>query len=70
MATTEFTVTGMTCNNCEAHVREEVEAIATVTHVEVDRRTGKLAVTTDGAPAPRDAVLKAVDEAGYTAIPA
>lgn len=70
MATTEYSVTGMTCSSCELHVREEVETIADVTHVEVDRRTGKLTVSTEGAPVANADVLAAVDEAGYTAIPA
>lgn len=70
MATTTYTVTGMTCGNCERHIREEVEQIAGVTGVRVSRETGLLQVTSDGSPVDDDAVLAAVDEAGYAATPA
>lgn len=66
MSTTEYTVTGMTCGSCERHVREEVEQIAGVTGVEVDRASGRLVVATEGA-ADDAAVIAAVDEAGYEA---
>ena len=67
MSTTEYTVTGMTCGSCERHVREEVEQIAGVTGVEVDRASGRLVVATEGGPADDAAVIAAVDEAGYAA---
>ena len=67
MVTTEYTVTGMTCANCENHVREEVEQIAGVTAIDVSRETGKLLVSTAGEAVDDAAVLAAVDEAGYTA---
>ncbi len=65
---TEYNVTGMTCGNCEKHVREEVEQIAGVLGIEVSAQDGKLVVTFDGEPN-HEAVLAAVDEAGYTAEP-
>ena len=68
MSTTDYTVTGMTCGNCEKHVREEVEQIAGVTAIEVSAATGRLSVTTSGDPVDDAAVLAAVDEAGYTAV--
>lgn len=68
MATSNYTVTGMTCGNCEHHVREEVAAVQGVTGVDVSHRTGALAVTTAGAAADDAAVLAAVAEAGYTAV--
>ncbi len=68
MFTTEYAVTGMTCGNCERHIREEVEQIAGVTQIEVSRETGRLAVTTEGAPVDDAAVIAAVDEAGYQAV--
>ena len=68
MATTDFTVTGMTCGNCEKHVREELEQLAGVTGIEISHENGRLAVTTDGAPADDAAVLAAVAEAGYAAV--
>lgn len=72
MATTEYAVTGMTCGNCENHVREEVSQIAgdgafEITGIEVSAANGRLVVTTADAPVDDAAVLAAVDEAGYAA---
>ncbi len=70
MATTEFQVSGMTCGHCEKSIREEVEQIAGVTEISVSSATGHLTVTTSGPSVDNAAVLAAVDEAGYTAVPA
>ncbi|WP_449276825.1 heavy-metal-associated domain-containing protein [Leucobacter sp. GX24907] len=67
MATTQYTVTGMTCGNCEKHVREEVEQVAGVTAIEVSAADNRLVVTTAGEPADDAAIIAAVDEAGYSA---
>lgn len=67
MATTAFTVTGMTCEHCERAVRSEVGEIAGVTDVSVSAASGRLSVTTAADPVETAAVLAAVDEAGYTA---
>ncbi|GAA3933452.1 heavy metal-associated domain-containing protein [Microbacterium soli] len=67
MTTTEFQVTGMTCAHCEMSVREEVEQIAGVEGIDVSAATGRLIVTSV-APVDPDAVIAAVDEAGYRAV--
>jgi len=67
MATTVYSVTGMTCENCERHVREEVEQIPGVESLDVRHADGRLSVTTAGDPVSDDAIIAAVDEAGYTA---
>ncbi|MGW9826897.1 heavy-metal-associated domain-containing protein [Brevibacterium sp. CS2] len=69
MATNTFSVTGMTCGHCERSVREEVEEIAGVTDVEVSHETGQLVVTSE-AGVDSAAVVAAVEEAGYQAVPA
>ena len=69
MNTIEYTVTGMTCSNCEQHVREEVEEIPGLSVAEVSAATGILRVTADG-PIDNEKVLAAVEEAGYTAVAA
>ena len=69
MNITEFTVTGMTCGNCENHVREEVEGIPGVTVLEVSKDSGMLRVSSEGA-VDEAAVIAAVDEAGYAAVAA
>lgn len=69
MTTTKFDVTGMSCGHCAASVRTEVEKVAGVTGVTVDVAAGLLEVTS-AAPLDTDAVVGAVDEAGYAATPA
>ncbi|WP_173921698.1 heavy-metal-associated domain-containing protein [Agromyces sp. Marseille-P2726] len=66
MATTEFTVTGMTCGHCEMSVREEVEQLGGVSAVDVSVASGRLVVTAT-APIDDAAVIAAVEEAGYRA---
>jgi copper chaperone len=67
MSTSEYQVTGMTCGHCEMSIREEVGALPGVQALEVSARTGKLVVTTAG-PVDAEAVIAAVDEAGYKAV--
>lgn len=66
MNTSEYQVTGMTCGHCEMAVREEVGAIPGVEEIEVSAATGKLVITS-ATPVDEDAVITAVDEAGYQA---
>lgn len=66
MAATEYTVTGMSCGHCENAVREEVSGIDGVTGIEVSADTGGLVVTSE-QPVDDQAVIDAVDEAGYSA---
>ncbi|WP_404431417.1 cation transporter [Microbacterium lacus] len=67
MTTNEYQVTGMSCGHCEASVRNEVTKLAGVAGVEVSAKTGRLVISTD-SPVDDDAVVAAVDEAGYTAV--
>jgi copper ion binding protein len=59
-----FSVRGMTCGNCVAHVKSAVEDVAGVEAVSVDLQDGRALVA--GSPEPR-AVEEAVREAGYEA---
>jgi len=68
MTTSEYQVTGMTCEHCEAAVRDEVSRIPGVESIEVSAKTGRLVVTSS-APLDAQAVPAAVDEAGYEAVP-
>ncbi|OFT90498.1 heavy-metal-associated domain-containing protein [Corynebacterium sp. HMSC28B08] len=61
-----FKVEGMSCGHCEAAVREEVSKIPGVTTISVSAQDGSLRVDEDGTVTP-DAVIAAVDEAGYDA---
>lgn len=67
MITTEYQVTGMTCGHCEMSVRGEVGRVSGVEGVQVSAQSGRLVVTSDAA-VDDDAVLAAVDEAGYAAV--
>lgn len=61
--TREYRVDGMSCGNCERHVREAVEALAGVTSARAD--AGQSLLTVTGSGFDESAVATAVDEAGY-----
>ncbi|AFA71569.1 heavy metal transport/detoxification protein [Gordonia polyisoprenivorans VH2] len=64
MASETYTVTGMTCGHCAASVREEIEEIPGVQNVDVTVDSGRVEVTSE-TPLDREAVARAVTEAGY-----
>ena len=64
--TTEYVVTGMSCEHCERAVKQEVGALPGVTVLEVSAPQNKLVISSD-APVADEAVLAAVEEAGYKA---
>lgn len=66
MTTTEYTVTGMSCEHCERSVAEEVGNIAGVTVLEVSAAANKLVISSP-EPVEDAVVFAAVDEAGYAA---
>jgi copper ion binding protein len=61
--TLTLSVPGMTCGHCEAAVKREVGAVAGVNRVDVDLTTKDVVVTGDALD--RDAIVAAIDEAGY-----
>ena len=69
MSTSKYAIAGMTCGHCELSVREKVCAIADVHTAEVSAETGTLVVTSSG-PSDDAESLSAVEEAGYSAVPA
>ena len=58
-----LSVPGMSCGHCEAAVKREVEAVAGVEAVDVDLTVKS--VTVRGTRLDRDAIVAAIDEAGY-----
>ncbi|MEU6564149.1 heavy-metal-associated domain-containing protein [Nocardia nova] len=64
MATSTYTVTGMTCGHCVASVQKEIGKLDGVTGVEVDLASGRVQVES-AAPLAQADVVAAVDEAGY-----
>ena len=67
MTTSEYQVSGMSCAHCEAAVQDEVTQIPGVDGVDVSADTGRLVVTSS-EPVAAEAVLGAVDAAGYEAV--
>jgi Cu+-exporting ATPase len=66
---------GMTCQNCARHVREALQEVPGVAYAEVDLDSGRARVKiseTNGIEGPRPdlkALMEAVAQAGYTAVP-
>lgn len=70
MATTDYTVSGMSCGHCVKSVTDEVSDLEGVRDVQVDLESGRMSVTSD-AELPLATIAAAVDEAGgYTVVPA
>jgi copper chaperone len=69
LPTTNYVVTGMTCDHCVHAVTEEVSALDGVDDVAVDLTSGRLTVTSS-SEIPYASVAAAVDEAGYALAPA
>jgi copper chaperone len=67
MTEAEYKVTGMSCGHCEASVRGEVSKLAGVEDVHVSAASGTLKIVSSAELAD-EAVIAAVDEAGYTAV--
>ncbi|MDQ7878421.1 heavy-metal-associated domain-containing protein [Microbacterium sp. QXD-8] len=67
MVQAEYKVTGMSCGHCEASVRGEVSKLAGVEDVRVSAASGTLTIVASTELAD-DAVIAAVDEAGYSAV--
>lgn len=67
MSTTiAITVPGMTCGHCEAAVKGEIGKLAGVSSVDVNLDTK--AVVVAGEQLDLDAIVAAVDEAGFEAV--
>ncbi|MEX0847473.1 MAG: heavy-metal-associated domain-containing protein [Ilumatobacteraceae bacterium] len=66
MSTIAITVPGMTCGHCEAAVKGEIGKLAGVASVDVNLETK--AVVVEGEQLDLDAIVAAVDEAGFEAV--
>ena len=67
MTTISFTVTGMTCGNCERHVRTAAEKLPGVSSVVVDRPAERATVSFDPQATTPAAIAAAITDAGYEA---
>nr|WP_276856660.1 heavy metal translocating P-type ATPase [Intestinimonas timonensis] len=61
----KFTVTGMTCSACSAHVDKAVRKLEGVSEVNVNLLGGSMTVEYDPAAESPEAIIAAVDAAGY-----
>jgi copper chaperone len=68
MSTLTFSVPDMSCAHCESAVSQELLKVGGVSSVDVDLDTKVVVV--HGEPLDEQALVAAIDEAGYTAQPA
>jgi len=68
MNPTKFSVTGMTCASCSAHVEKAVASVPGVKNVSVSLLTNSMGVEFE-SPATAETICEAVDKAGYGASP-
>ncbi len=59
----KYSITGMTCGRCAAHITEEVSELDGVTGVHVSHESGSMSVESEDR-LPFDAIIEAVTEAG------
>ncbi|MDH4063888.1 MAG: heavy-metal-associated domain-containing protein [Acidobacteriota bacterium] len=65
VVTKSFSVTGMTCGNCEKHVRHAAEQVPGVSAVSVDRPGNRATVSFDPGVTTPAAIAAAITDAGY-----
>lgn len=67
---TTLKITGMTCGHCVAAVERELKTVDGVTGVEVELNTEgeSTAKVTTNTEVPQQALVDAVDEAGYDVV--
>ena len=65
MKESRYTVTGMTCSACSAHVQRAASKVPGVTSAEVNLATETLTVQYDESQAGFDPIRQAVEQAGY-----
>ncbi|MBX3246918.1 MAG: heavy-metal-associated domain-containing protein [Myxococcales bacterium] len=65
--TTKLRVEGMSCGHCVGRVERALRGVEGVTEVTVSLEAGEATVAHDATRVTVDALLRAVDEAGYDA---
>jgi copper ion binding protein len=66
VTTGNFSVKGMTCDNCVRHVQQALQAVTGVSSVTVSLANQQATLEYDPATATMEAMAAAVSEAGYT----
>jgi copper chaperone len=67
MLTREFSVSGMHCAGCVKSVTGAVSRVAGVQHVDVSLENGAASVEFDGSVATPEAIVAAIEGAGFDA---
>lgn len=67
--TATLRIEGMTCANCQKHVGDALRGVPGVASANVDLAFHRASVSFDPQKASLDALVKAVEEAGYGARP-
>lgn len=67
MANVKFRITGMTCGHCQAKVEKALKGVAGVYSAVVDLPDGEAEVDFDDDSVTTDALVAAVERAGYGA---
>lgn len=62
-----YSVGGMTCSACSAHVEKSVSKVNGVKKAEVNLLTNSMTVEYDGSVCGKNDIIKAVEQGGYTA---
>ncbi|MGC9235673.1 MAG: CopZ family metallochaperone [Thiomonas sp.] len=65
MPTVQLQVTGMTCSHCVAAVTQALKSVPGTQDAQVDLASGRATVQGSAAP---EALVKAVEEEGYSAV--
>ena len=63
----KFSVTGMTCSACSSHVEKSVQKLSGMEQVTVNLLTNSMQVVYDDTLCKEDAIIEAVEKAGYGA---
>ncbi len=66
MQKTVFTIEGMTCTGCEAHVMSEVSKLQGIMDVSVSYEKGNAIVSFDKAKINTDSIINTINSTGYT----
>jgi copper chaperone CopZ len=62
-----ISVVGMSCEHCRCRVERALEAVPGVVRVVIDLETGNASIECEPGATSREALIEAVEEAGYSA---
>ncbi len=66
--TITFKIDGMTCGGCVVHITQEIKQLEGIVHVKTSYEKGNAIVSFDSTAVDVVAIVKAIDETGYTVV--